>query len=120
MGQIHIYTGENQKNLKTAHGMALRACGAGFSVGFYSFGEKSADIQILGNRLPNFQILENSFQDVSHLDMIILYDCHLAEHNSLQNFIDNKPQNIEIVLFGTAFSDDVLTKADLVSEIAAF
>jgi ATP:corrinoid adenosyltransferase len=116
MGCIHIYTGRNAKNLKTALGMALRAIGAGFSVGFYSFGEIATDINALKNRLPDFEIFDMG-QDISQFDMIILHDCELADHSELQKFLSKRPQDAEIVLCGTAFSYDVLEMANLISEI---
>ena len=117
MGCIHIYTGHNVKNLKTALGMALRACGAGFNVGFCSFGESDAGINDLESRLPGFRILDCTGQDLSQLDMIILHDCELAGCDKLQKLLSGIPKKTEIVLCGTAFSDDVLEMADLVSEI---
>ena len=119
-GCIHIYTGESQKHLKTAQGMALRACGAGFSVGFCSFGEKADDIESIASRLPGLQILKDIGQDVSQFDMIILHNCDLTDHHNLRKFLADRPKNAEIVLCGMSFPDDILTMADLVSEIVSF
>jgi len=116
---IHVYTGENWKYLKTVLGMALRACGAGFSVGFFNFGSDVSDIVEFANRLQGMHVLKNIEQDTSQFDMLILYDCENNQAD-LRSFLASKPQNTEIVLCGAVFSDDILAAADLVSEITAF
>ena len=118
-GCVHIYIGKNWESLRTSYGMALRACGAGFSVGFYSFGQSVDDeIKGLESRLSNLQILPSIEQNLSQYNMIILHHCDLAICATLQNFLANKPQDAEVVLFGTIFEDSILAKADLISEIA--
>jgi len=109
--------GENWKNLKTTQGMALRACGAGFSVGFYNFGQNLDGMLELASRLPGLHILENVRQDVAQLDMIFLHNCDLAQQSDLEKFLNSRPKDTEIVLCGTTFSDNVLAMADLVSEV---
>lgn len=113
----HVYMGGNQKDLNTAYGMALRACGAGFCVGFYSFGELAPKISNLVSRLTSAQIIESIKQDLSHLDMLILLDIDTTNHDKLQDFIACKPESMELILCGTHFPEDVLNKSDLVSEI---
>jgi len=114
-GYIHIYKGENWKNLNTAFGMAARACGAGFSVCFCNFG--STQIDDIAQRLPNFYIqgIENATQH----DMVILYDCDFFDGDVLKDFLAHKPQHQEIVLCGTAFGEEILAMADLISNVEA-
>ena len=109
---VHIYMGKNWMDLKTAQGMALRACGAGFSVGFFGFDEAAS-------RLPNLQFVQNLQQDISQFDMVFLTERDFADfdQDELLKFLADKPQSTEIVLCGEVFSDDVLAVADLVSEI---
>jgi len=116
MGYVHAYVGENWKSLKTSHGMALRACGAGFNVAFYSFGEEVADAIELESRLPSFKVLDKPDCDISPFDVVIFHDCDLAGVN-LQKFIESRPPNTEIVLCGTSLPGDILAMADLVSDI---
>ena len=116
-GYVHVYMGKNWKDLKTAQGMALRACGAGFSVGFYNFGEEIDDIKSLESRLPRLRVLTDKQQDISEFDMIILYDCKLVDDDTLQKILAGKPDKTEIVMCGTNFSKDMLAMADLVSGI---
>ena len=116
-GCVHVYMGKHWKDLNTAHGMALRACGAAFGVGFYSFGNEAAEMEELQKRLPGLQALSSIQEDVSAFDMVILHDSHMAGHGILQDLLKSRPQNTEIVLCGASFADDVLAEADLISEI---
>ena len=116
-GCVHVYMGKHWKDLNTAQGMALRACGAAFGVGFYSFGNEAAEIEELQKRLPGLQVLSSIQEDVSSFDMVILHESDMAGHGILQDFLENRPQNTEIILCGTAFEDDVLARVDLISEI---
>jgi len=116
-GYVHVYMGHNWKYLQTVQGMVLRASGAGFVVGFYSFDKDYTDINDLTDRLPGLRVLNDIWQDISPLGMIILHDCDLADEADLQKFLADKPPDIEVVLCGATFSEDVLAMADLVSEI---
>ena len=116
-GCVHVYMGKHWKDLNTAQGMALRACGAGFVVGFYSFGNLAAETESLLKRLPGLQIINSIQGDVAAFDMIILHGSDMAGGGILQDFLKNRPQNTEIVLCGASFADDVLAGADLISEI---
>lgn len=117
-GCVHVYVGKDCENLKTAQGMILRACGAGFVVGFYGYGRCADEMKSLEGRLPKFQILEDiSQQDISKYNMIVL-DCHdAAAQADLRRFLAGRPHNTEVVLYGASFSDDVLEISDLISEI---
>ena len=116
-GCVHVYMGKHWKDLNTALGMALRACGAGFGVGFYSFDNKATEMENLQKRLPGLQVLNSIQEDVSSFDMIILYNSDLADRGILQKFLEKRPQCTEIVLCGTSFADDVPAEASLISEI---
>lgn len=107
---VHIYMGTNWQCLNTAQGMALRACGAGFNVGFCGFDEAIS-------RLPNLQILKDLPQDISQFDMIFLSGGNYIDKDELLKFLENRPPSTEIVLCGEDFHDDVLAAADLISEI---
>ena len=125
-GYVHIYVGENSDKLPTSLGMALRACGAGLKLGYFSFGH-IANMSDLAVRMPqaHFRMLEEDpadlaaiAQNASQFDMIILNGCCAIDGDILADFIKNKPSHIEFVLQGKGFSQNILDMADLISEVA--
>jgi len=116
-GYIHIYTGEDWKNLNTAFGMAARAYGAGFSVCFYNFGDDDVFFDTLVQRI-SISVSQNLENAAQH-DMVILYDCDFLDSNTLKGFLACKPQHQEIVLYGTVFDKEILAMANLISKVEA-
>ena len=124
-GYVHIYMGENWKDLNTAQGMAARACGAGLRVCFYDFID---DGRLCGfaDRLTNVciqrvekspQALKVAVEDAGRYDMIVLYGCDFLDDENLRDFLTDRPKHVEVVLCGTGFSKEITEPVDLVSEI---
>lgn len=116
MGYIQVYTGELLAN--TAFGMALRASGAGYNVCVYNF--CNTDLSAIDSSLNGICVknVDRPPPELpKELNMAFLFGCDSIEEGELIEFLKNKPENIEIVLFGKNFPKEVHHIADLISSI---
>jgi ATP:corrinoid adenosyltransferase len=104
-GYVHIYFGEGLGRLPIACGIALRAKGAGLSVGHFSdFPKNNLNLNNLREITKNF-------------DMIILDGCDEICENALMDLITNRPKNTELILTAKNFGAAIIEAADLVSSV---
>ena len=120
---VHIYMG---KGLPTAAGMALRAIGANFRVGFFIFDDLNFNVGLNIDAFKNrasevyFQKISSTSdplsklaENVAHYDMVVLSGCDYLEDQALEKFIRNRPEGVELVLCGQSFSQKVCDLAGL-------
>ena len=78
---------------------------------------KSKEIH-LNNFSKAKEVAFNGECDILILDEVIgAYNRNLLDREDLLNFLDNKPENLEVILTGRNPADELIERADYVSEI---
>ena len=78
---------------------------------------KSKEIH-LNNFAKEKEVAFNGECDILILDEVIgAYNRNLLDREDLLNFLDNKPENLEVILTGRNPADELIERADYVSEI---
>lgn len=78
---------------------------------------KSKEIH-LNNFAKAKEVAFNVECDILILDEVIgAYNRNLLDREDLLNFLDNKPENLEVILTGRNPADELIERADYVSEI---
>ena len=78
---------------------------------------KSKEIH-LNNFAKAKEVAFNGECDILILDEVIgAYNRNLLDREDLLNFLDNKPENLEVILTGRNPADELIERADYVSEI---
>lgn len=78
---------------------------------------KSKEIH-LNNFAKVKEVAFNGECDILILDEVIgAYNRNLLDREDLLNFLDNKPENLEVILTGRNPADELIERADYVSEI---
>jgi cob(I)alamin adenosyltransferase len=109
-GYIHVYTGDGKGKTTASFGLALRAVGNGLKVLVIQFmkgPEMTGERRMTGNRW----------------DMLILDEINnacalgLIPVEGVLQLMDSKPDGLELVLTGRGAAQEVVEKADLVTEM---
>lgn len=143
LGLIHIYCGDGKGKTTASLGLAIRSAGAGFKVFILQFLKNwnTSELNSL-ELIPNIEIIRgkegnvftfgmteeqkakskeiafNGECDILILDEVIgAYNRNLLDREDLLNFLDNKPENLEVILTGRNPADELIERADYVSEI---
>jgi len=122
---MHVYFGKKVGDLPITLGLALRAAGAGFNVGYFVCAACHSLPYANAKNPPDLRVdfvvynknLDTITEKIEQYDMTVLQTCNHLSKNDLAFFIKNRPAHTELILCGQAFDDEILTAADLISEI---
>ena len=144
---VHIYTGDGKGKTTAAVGLAVRFAGNGGKVLFTQFLKDgtSSELRIL-KQIPEITVYsaEKNFGFTFRMDeetkqqaraealrraaeesygLLILdeiaaaYRTELIDRERLLTFLEERPQNLEVVLTGRDLAEELLSYADYVSEV---
>jgi cob(I)alamin adenosyltransferase len=123
---VHVYTGDGKGKTTAAIGLAIRAIGAGFKVlmvfglGHFIKGVPSAE---------DFNAAQIGIEETESIvrsgkyNMVILDEANVAVKlglfsvDDLLYIINNKPDNVELIITGRDAEQKLIEKADLVTEM---
>ena len=144
-GFIHIYTGDGKGKTSAAIGIALRAAKHGLKVCFIHFMKGALEKALKNENITHKFFGRKEFihkdgmqehnkklaqqgikfaeQIIDKYDVVILDEIILAawfnliSEQDILALIENKPENVELILTGRNASHALIEKADYVSEI---
>ncbi len=145
-GYIHVYTGNGKGKTTSALGLCLRAIGRGLTCCFIQFlkGKPTGELTAVKN-LPGFKIVQTGRRDydftvteadrilarkavelarqaLREFDVVVLDEVNVALHLGLISLedvlalIEEKPEDVELVLTGRHAKPEVIRRAHYVTE----
>ncbi len=135
-GYVQVYTGDGKGKTTAAIGLALRCAGADEHVFIAQFvkGMHYSELDALA-RLEDLITVRQYGRDCEGLDearaemlsgryrMVILDEANIATHfrlfavEELLAFIDDRPEDVELVITGRRADPQIIERADLVTEM---
>ena len=98
-GLIHVYYGDGKGKTTAAIGLGIRACGNDMKVHLVQFLKANDSCELVTLRkIGNMEVLPEK---------------------SLLDFLDNKPEKLEVVLTGHSVAPSIEDRADYISYIKA-
>ena len=140
-GCVHIYCGDGKGKTTCGMGLCTRAAGYGYRVLIYQFMKDNSTSErkvlllspnvtfVPEEKAEQKRYYEEQFQkvtekavqeeyDVLFLDeLVYTIGSKLFDEQLLLNFLDHKPEKLEVILTGQGPSEALIERADYVSEL---